>query len=343
MDIETLEFRARCIQAGRNFFIENNYLELDTPSLSQTLIPETCLEVFRTEYIEPWSNSKKDLFLVPSPEVFIKPVIAKTHRSVFQLSKCYRNIESCGKIHSPEFSMLEYYTVNANYIDSIKITENFLKYVTEKIEPMPLANTEMLNILSRNFLCLTMDDAFKQYAGFSLAQENSIEALANYASQLGLGDKEKYLSWKQDDLYELILVHSVEPNLPKNMVVALFDYPAFVPCLAEEKTIMVNRYGDIKNCVTFNAMERWEIYVNGVELANCYTECRDAEKINTYFNKENLLKQKNALVPHPSIKNFGNVCANMPKCSGVAMGFDRLIMLLAGRSTLESVCMGFKT
>lgn len=334
MDVETLEFRAACIQAARNFFIENNYLELDTPALASSLIPETCLEVFRTEYIEAGSNKKTPLFLVPSPEVFIKPIIAKTKKSVFQLSKCYRNLESKGKIHNPEFSMLEYYTVNADYIDSIKITECFFNFVAEKIQDSILADTEILNILREGFLCLTMDEAFKTYAGFSLAKENSVEELAHHAERLGLGEAEKYRSWKQDDLYELILVHAVEPSLPKNKAVALLDYPAFVPCLSAEKKLQSS---GSKNAINFTAMERWEVYVNGVELANCYTECRDKEKINAYFQNENILKQKYAAVPHPPIINFGDICENMPQCSGVAMGFDRFIMLLAGKTSLDSI------
>lgn len=334
MDVETLEFRAACIQAARNFFIENNYLELDTPALASSLIPETCLEVFRTEYIEAGSNKKTPLFLVPSPEVFIKPIIAKTKKSVFQLSKCYRNLESKGKIHNPEFSMLEYYTVNADYIDSIKITEHFFNFVAEKIKGNVLADTGMLNILRQGFLCLTMDEAFKKYAGFSLVKENSVEELAHHAERLGLGEAGKYRHWHQDDLYELILVHAVEPSLPKNKAVALLDYPSFVPCLAAEKKL---QFSDNKNAITFTVMERWEVYVNGTELANCYTECRNKEKINSYFQNENTLKQKYAAVPHPSVIHFGDICENMPKCSGVAMGFDRFIMLLAGRTSLESI------
>ena len=108
MDLETLQFRARTMQRIREFFIQRGYLELDTPALSSHLIPESCLEVFRTEYIYPGTQEATPLYLVPSPEVHIKPLIARHKVSMFQLSKCYRNLESCGRIHSPEFTMLEY-------------------------------------------------------------------------------------------------------------------------------------------------------------------------------------------------------------------------------------------
>ncbi len=331
MDIEALEFRAACIQAARDFFIQNNYLELDTPSLAETLIPETCLEVFKTEYISP-NKERKELFLCPSPEVYIKKIIAQTHRSVFQLSKSYRNVESIGRIHSPEFTMLEYYTMQANYLDSIKITEKFLSFVAKKVESHILAETKNIETIKKSFETLTMDEAFKRHAGFSLAEEHNVLELAKHAERLGLGEKEKYETWAKDDLYELIFVHSVEPNLPKNKLIAILDYPAFVPCLAVEKEEkLLNKKQDK---ISWKTMERWELYLNGVELANCYSECRDKEKIDEYFEKENKLKQKQAMVPHPAVKNFGETCSKMPACSGVAMGFDRLIMLLQGRSTI---------
>ncbi len=277
MDIEALELRALSIQAAREFFIKKNYLELDTPALSGELIPETCLEVFKTEYISP-SLSKdthrgRALFLVPSPEVYIKPIIAQTSRSVFQISKCYRNAESIGNIHSSEFTMLEYYTVNANYKDSVKISEEFLSHVSDGVKENPLVDREVLKTLSKGFECLTMDEAFRKYAGVPLSTEHSPEELAYYAEKLGLGEAENYSDWKEDDLYELILVHAVEPNLPKNRLIALLDYPAFVPCLAAENS---KRVLNKKNeALEWKTVERWEVYLNGVELANCYTEERN--------------------------------------------------------------------
>lgn len=334
-----MELRALSIQAARDFFIKENYLELDTPALSESLIPETCLEVFKTEYLSPSfskdAHQAKAFFLTPSPEIYIKPIIAQTKRSVFQISKCYRNVESIGHIHNPEFTMLEYYTMNADYHDSIKISEALLKYVADRVKDNPLADKEMLKIFSSGFECITMDEAFRKYAGIALSSEHSALELAFYAEKLGLGRAESYSDWKEDDLYELLLVHAVEPKLPKNKLIALLDYPAFVPCLAVENSKKVLNKKNEE--IDWKTVERWEVYLNGVELANCYTEERDEKKIDSYFKSENSLKQEYALVPHPAVQNFGNICSKMPPCSGVAMGFDRLIMLLAGKKTLGPV------
>ena len=335
MDIETLEFRAACLQAARNFFITHHYLELDTPALAPALIPESCLEVFRTEYLKPFktgADAAVPLFLVPSPEIFIKPIIAAHGRSVFQLSKCYRNGESVGHIHSPEFTMLEYYTMHADYKDSIAVTESFLQEMVRAVRKLPLADTELGAILSKPFLQLTMDEAFRKYAGFSLAEAETTQELAIQAEQQGLDTRDQYESWAWDDLYELLLVHCVEPRLPTDVPTALLDYPARVPCLAGERT--ENRTAPDGHPIVWSTKERWEVYVRGVELANCYTEARNADEINRYFSEEAAAKERLARVPHPVPQNFGEICARMPPCSGVAMGFDRLIMLLCGKKTI---------
>ncbi len=323
-----LQFRAKVLQKIRNFFIEHNYLELDTPALSSHLIPETCLEVFQTEYLEPWNDNVQKLYLVPSPEVHIKPLIAKHHVSVFQLSKCYRNVESVGRIHSPEFTMLEYYTMNANYKDSAKITEELFEYL---LPPVPENNSEdFFKHLRPPFIRLTMDEAFYKYAGFRLSECNTAKELAEQVKRLGImeTDDNPFSNWLWDDLYELILVQCVEPNLPKEKPVFLMDYPSKVPCLAQDVPA--------KNGESL-WKERWELYACGIELSNCYSEETDPIKVKEYFEAEGKLKEKNARIPHKIDKDYWKNFQNFPKCSGNAMGVDRLIALLSGKTSIQNI------
>ena len=146
MDIEMLEFRSFSMQAVRSFLSSNGFLEVDTPALSHSLIPESCLEVFKSEYIKPYKDERIPLFLAPSPEVYIKELIAKHKRSFFQLSKCYRNLESVGQLHSPEFTMLEYYAVNKDYKFSIELTQNLLLHVASKLKDSSLLSFENVEI-----------------------------------------------------------------------------------------------------------------------------------------------------------------------------------------------------
>lgn len=126
MNIRLLEERSRILTETRAFFLERGFLETDTPALAPALIPESCLEVFKTEYDNPFVGSM-DLYLVPSPEVWMKPLIARYKRSVFQVCKCFRNAESLGRVHNPEFTMLEYYTVGGTADASVGLTEELFR------------------------------------------------------------------------------------------------------------------------------------------------------------------------------------------------------------------------
>jgi lysyl-tRNA synthetase class 2 len=132
------------------------------------------------------------------------------------------------------------------------------------------------------------------------------------------------------ELYDLIFIHAVEPQLPRDRPVALLDYPAFVPCLA-------------KKTAGGKAVERWELYVRGIELANCYSEETDPREVRRYFEAEGALKARNALVPHavngkyPDIFLPNGAGRPFPRCSGVAMGLDRLVMALCGRRSIDAV------
>ena len=253
---------------------------------------------------------------MPSPEVYLKPLISQHRCDVFQISKCYRNGESTGRIHSPEFTMLEYYTMNAGYKDSAALTEQLFAHLGAP----------------PSFLRLTMDEAFRRFAGFSLDECQDPPQLAAEARRLGLIEPPvaPFSAWSWPDLYELILVQCVEPALKTIAApVLLMDYPAQVPCLA-------------KNVPTADGStpkhkERWELYWQGIELANCYSEETDGDEVRRYFEQEGALKQQSALVPHPVDSDYWRNFAGFPPCSGVAMGIDRLVALLCGSTAIEGV------
>ena len=327
MDIEMLEFRSFSMQAVRSFLSSNGFLEVDTPALSHSLIPESCLEVFKSEYIKPYKDERVPLFLAPSPEVYIKELIAKHKRSFFQLSKCYRNLESVGQLHSPEFTMLEYYAVNKDYKFSIELTQNLLLHVASKLKDSSLLSFENVEILKKGFIIKTVDELFKEYAHFSIKKEHSKEALFFRAKKMQPSLELDFESLTQSSLYDMIFVHAIEANLPKDRLTLVIDYPYFSSCLAKEK----------EGEDGWKVKERWELYGNGIELCNCYTEEHNRKKIDEYFEREEKIKNENAIVKHPIVKDFGLICEKMPECSGVAMGFDRLLMFLSGRKDISSV------
>jgi lysyl-tRNA synthetase class 2 len=257
----------------------------------------------------------------------MKQLIASHHESIYQICKCFRNGESTGHLHSPEFTMLEYYTMEADYNDSLNLTEELFSFLMKQ-------NQCENKRLKPPFIKMTMEEAFFEFAGFDLYKcaELGSGAMAEECRKLGLESLSgtsfengiSEISISLEMLYNLIFVHQVEPNLPKDKLVALMDYPAFVPCLAQKHK---NGY----------AMERWELYADGLELANCYTEERNPEIVKQFFLSEQKEKQQNALINHHIDEDYWKIFSDFPKCSGTAMGLDRLIMVMTGRSSIDSV------
>jgi lysyl-tRNA synthetase class 2 len=316
MDLELLRERARIFREIRSFFDARNYLEADTPLLAPDLIPETCLEVFETACLAP-TRGPKPYWLIPSPEIWMKKLIAQHRVSLYQICKCFRNGESTGHLHSPEFTMLEYYTMDAQYLDSLTLTEELVA---------SLRGDSRQTGLAPPFLRITMEEAFSQWAGFSLFEAAETGTLGDEARKLGLNPPP---GLDTAALYDLIFIHAVEPALPKDRAVAILDYPAFVPCLA-------------KKSPDGKTVERWELYARGIELANCYSEETESDEVRRYFEREGALKNQTALVPHridgDYWRNFlPHTGRPFPRCSGVAMGLDRLVMALAERSSIDSV------
>ena len=327
MDLEMLHKRASVIKQVRSFFDNKNYLELDTPLLSGDLIPESCLEVFQTERLYPYGSKKENcpLWLIPSPEIWMKKIIAQHSVNVYQICRCFRNVESSGHLHNCEFTMLEYYTMDADYLDSLVLTEALLKdlFTTELHGGVREREEGFLP-----FERVTMADAFKRWAGFDLfaAAAEGSAAMGREARRLGL-DPVPGMTTPQ--LYDLIFIHAVEPHLRQEKPVALLDYPAFVPCLAKQSP-------------DGTTVERWELYYNGIELANCFSEESDPQKVKKFFENEKTKKERAAIVPHKVDQNYWKLFEpsggkGFPRCSGVAMGMDRLIMALTGRSTIDGV------
>jgi lysyl-tRNA synthetase class 2 len=313
-----LHERAAIIKQVRSFFDKKDYLELDTPLLSPDLIPESCLEVFQTQRLFPRGSRKESqpLWLIPSPEIWMKKIISKHRVNIFQICKCFRNGESSGHLHSNEFTMLEYYTMNADYMDSLVITEELFKELGAQI------NTKD----DLQFQKITVADAFSQWAGFDLftVAGEGAGAMEEQARRAGL-DPPAGLTVPQ--LYDLIFIHTVEPNLKMEKPAVLLDYPAFVSCLA-------------KNKEQKKTVERWELYWKGIELANCFSEETDPGKVKDFFISEQAEKEKDAIVRHNTDNDYWKMFDTrhgFPQCSGVALGLDRLIMALTCRMNIDGV------
>ncbi len=288
-----LRQRSALLQAIRSFFFEGGYIEVDTPLRLPILLPESNLIPFASE----------DWYLHTSPELCMKRLLARGCPQIFQICHCFRKEES-GRIHQPEFTMLEWYHQGWDYFDLMGECEDLLAALCRLLPRMPglspdgvLRWRECRVSLRQPWDRLTVAAAFRQYAGVEVDE----------ALECGSFDE--------------VLVTAVEPHLGRERPVFLYDYPVELGSLARRSP---------KNSLV---AERFELYVAGVELANGFSELVDPNEQRARFELEIEILQragKNAAMP----ENFLTDLASIGATAGIALGFDRLFMLLMGYPSL---------
>lgn len=315
------EYRSALLELIRTYFRKRDYLEVDTPLLSPVRIPESTIELFTTVFGNPF-RSDLPLGLIPSPEIWMKRLLAEGFPSCFQITKSFRNAEQLGRHHNPEFTMLEWYTLGADYKASIDVTLALLAALDGMGGGGETAG--VLESIDRPAV-LSMEEAFSKYAGIELGECGDMEGLKRCAGQIGIeadGD-----GW--EELFNKIFLSRVEPEFQRIPILFLCDYPVQIPCLAKAREGSPVR-------------ERWELYLNGIEIANCFTEMRNPEEVAAFMEGEMRGAGKTETPagrePQPD-RELPKVSGSMPPCSGVALGVDRLIMALTGAEHIREVLL----
>ena len=312
-----LDGHARFASEIRSFFSGRGWLEVDTPTLSPFLIPEPSIEVFRSEYI-PGSGTPRPMWLIPSPELWMKRLVGRGSGNIYQISRSFRNGDFGSPLHNPEFRLLEWYTVGKTCTDSIRDTEELFAHLLGRG-----ACAGDPGRIAPPFVRMTMAEAFDRHAGIDL--EACADAASMRRAALGKGvEAAEDATWEQ--AFHLVFLSLVEPALPREHPLVLTDYPALIPTTARR------RRGTPWS-------ERWELYVGGVELANCYTEETDPGALRTLFQEEERRKA-GARVPHAADHELAAAFPpGFPDCTGTALGVDRLEMVFRGEKSLEGVIL----
>ena len=315
MNINAAKARSLLYANIRNYFSERGYLEVETPTLSPDLIPEATIDNFGTTFINEFQGSR-EMYMIPSPEIFIKKLLASGSGSVFEISKCFRNCEQLGQRHNPEFTMLEYYTVGFDEKDSITLTQDMIRKTA--LSGCPASVLEDFEILS-------VREAMKRYAKVDIDELQNPRDLRKAAQDLGLpipGPE----SW--DDTFNRIFINFVETSISKDHPVCLTDYPKQIECLAK---------------ASGNYRRRWELYIGGLEVANCYLEETDKDIAKDYYRREYQkllsLRSDNGKVIPDVDDSFCETLSKLPKCSGVAIGLDRLLMVESAAKYIDDVLL----
>lgn len=313
-DFKAQKARSALYRNIRSYFDSRDYLEVFTPTLSPSLIPEPTIKAFGTEFINEFTGNLS-LYMIPSPEIFMKEVLSSGSPSIYQISSCFRNSEQLGDVHNPEFTMLEYYTLGYDDGDSIDLTIDMIRE----------SAISSCSWIDQKPLIITMEEAMMEYAGVDLLKAQDIGFMRAEAERLGLllPDEE---SW--EDTFNRIFLTFVEPSLPKDREVYLRDYPKQIECLAKD-------YPDKPYKM------RWEMYIKGIEVANCYTEETDKEKIRSYYDKEQkrLIRERENTGDVISKADSAFADLSMPEMSGVAIGLDRLLLAEYGGEEIEDLLL----
>lgn len=277
--------RAKKLAAVRAFFAERNVLEADTNMLSPTAPVDAHIDVMQVDM-----GGGKIGYLHTSPEYGLKKLLAAGSGDIYQLGHVFRAEEE-SPLHSPEFTMLEWYRVGMPFEAFIEETLELFRLF---LGPLPAE-------------ILTYKQAFSLHAGIDIHKD-----LASHTLQFS----EDAPTWDRDTQLNLLFSHLIEPKLGHDVLTVIIDWPSSQAALAKTHTTD----GD-------TVARRFEIYFNGIELANGFDELTDPQEQRQRLEKENqkrLALGKNAL---PIDEEFLKALETLPDCCGVAVGFDRLVLL----------------
>ena len=310
--LDNLRLRARVLAAARDFFAKRDVLEVDTPLLYSATATDPHIHSFTTCYIGPGAPAGRTLYLQTSPEFAMKRLLAAGSGPIYQLGKVFRNGEA-GRRHNPEFTLLEWYRPGFTLADLMAEVDALVRHVTGGV--LDLDSTQHLSYA----------EAFIRYVGID-PHVVSHDVLRQCAAHHGIAPPPGLAEHERDGWLDLLLTHIIEPQLGQGGPLFLFDYPSSQAALARI------RPGNPA------VAERFELYIQGMELANGYHELGNPIEQRCRFEADCKKRRAEGLPLSPLDERLlAALDAGLPDCCGVALGMDRLIMLVAGVPTIGDI------
>jgi len=306
VNVASLAIRAKALADIRSFFAGRRVLEVETPILGRGGNTDPHIDSFSTGLM-PSHGQGGWLYLQTSPEFAMKRLIAAGSGSIYQICKAFRDGD-VGSYHNPEFTMLEWYRVGYNYHELMVEVDALV---------MMLLNTPPAQKM-------TYAEAFERYLSLAVL-EADVGTLKAKAEQQGIRDIVGMDNAPLDAWRDLLLTHAVAPYLGVTQPTFVYDYPASQAALA------CIRDDDIA------IAERFELYINGIEIANGYQELSGRQVHLARFLAESHIRKKNNQDVIVFDEKFLQEVEELPFCAGVALGLDRLLMVMGGKNRLADV------
>jgi lysyl-tRNA synthetase class 2 len=320
-DLSVLHVRAAMLTAARSVFRQVDYLEVETPCLSRDIVLDSWIDPFEL------SIDGQRWFLQTSPEAHMKRLLAAGAGSIFQVSRVFRRGEA-GSRHNPEFTMIEWYGVGSSRQEQMQLTEQLVRRMLVAADAVTGRRTP---VSPAAFATLTWQAAFQDRYGIDALQATAGELRAT-AAKHGVSLPESLESTDRDGICNVLLAAGIEPQLGGRGTdgsfrpVFLHDYPpsqAALAVVSESEPHLARRF---------------ELYIDGLELCNGYQELTDPTELR---RREAAQQSQRSIRPPDHLPGAPRLAAAMhhglPACSGVALGFDRLVMLATGATAIDAV------
>ena len=303
-DLAMVANRAKLLRTIRQFFDSRQFIEVDTPILSADTVVDRHLEPFFMEV------NGSPFFLQTSPEFAMKRLLAAGMTAIYQITHAFRR-EELGQLHNPEFTMVEWYRVGDSYQNGMDLLAELAEATLDR---GPVER-------------LTYAEAFEKHLGLNPHTADTVQLL--HAIDRQKIDAEGFDPQDGDGLLDLLLTHCIQPHLGTPAPTILYDYPASQSALAK---VRESQNGDPP------VAERFELYVDSIELANGYHELTDPAELRRRNAAVNAQREADghARLPEES-RLLAAMDAGLPESVGVALGLDRLLMVATGATSLAQV------
>jgi lysyl-tRNA synthetase class 2 len=323
-----LEQRSRMLTAVRGFFTAQEFVEVDTPVLQVSPGLEPHLKAFATKLHDPRDGSTRRRYLHTSPEFAMKKLLAAGMPRIWQLARAFRDGERSAT-HHPEFSMLEWYRTGASWRDLIPDCIGLVRACQAAAGVEALVWRGRRADARQSWREISVAEAFRRHCGIDILAtapdplNPDLALLAAEARRIGV---EPHPGDNWEALYFRIFLDRIEPSLGISAPTVLYDFPVSMAALSR------------RNPADPRLAERFELYVCGLELANAFGELTDPAEQRARFRADQAKKQALYGETYPIDEDFLAALEHgLPPCAGIALGFDRLVMLCTAASDIEDV------
>ncbi|MCW5197063.1 elongation factor P--(R)-beta-lysine ligase [Buchnera aphidicola] len=307
---KNLHYRAYIISKIRHFFKKKHVLEVETPMLTKFTVTDINLFPFKvfSEKLYNIYDHQNIMWLITSPEYHMKRLLSNGIGSIYQICHCFRSQE-IGNYHNPEFTMLEWYQINYDMFDMINEVECFLKHIIS-----------VKSVYKISYQDIFMKSFFIDPLNTNIVELNTILIYLKHKHLINSRNTVQ-------NILELIFTIGIEPKISQYiMPVIIYHYPIEQALLSRG------------NVIDYRISDRFEIFFQGIELGNGFCELIDHNEQNKRFLQENLNRVSLNLAKRSiDFRFLQSLSLNMPECSGVSIGLDRLMMIILKTNNINDV------